>query len=74
MMPGDNPNDKFYPVNILRNWVYDLGSKEHQIKMEIVEEFARQGVNYWETKINKHTLEHIKKRYPDTWEEYIKKY
>jgi ankyrin repeat protein len=74
LMPGDNPNDKFYPVDILRNWIYDLSSKEYGIKMEIVKEFARQGVNYWDAKINKFTLEHIKKRYPDTWEEYIKKY
>lgn len=73
-LPGQNPNDKFYPVDILRDWVYDLDSKEHQIKMEIVEEFARQGVNYWETKIDNFTLGIIKKRYPDTWEEYIKKY
>jgi ankyrin repeat protein len=73
-MPGDNPNDKFYPVDILRDWIYDLGSKEYGIKMEIVKEFARQGINYWDAKINKFTLEHIKKRYPDTWEEYIKKY
>lgn len=73
-MPGDNPNDEFKPVDILRNWVYDLNSKEHKLKMEIVKEFARQGVNYWDTKIPKFTLEHIKKRYPDTWEEYIKKY
>lgn len=71
---GQNPNDKFYPVNILRDWVYDLDSKEYKVKMEIVKEFARQGVNYWDTKIPKFTLEHIKKRYPDTWEEYIKKY
>jgi hypothetical protein len=73
-MPGQNPNDKFYPVDILRNWVYDINSKEYKIKMEIVKEFARQGVNYWDTKIPKFTLEYIKKRYPDTWEEYIKKY
>ena len=74
-LPGQNPKDEFYPVNILRNWVYDLDSEKYKIKMEIVEEFARQGVNYWETKItNIRTLEHIKKRYPDTWEEYIKKY
>lgn len=70
----DDPNEKFYPVDILRNWIYPLGSKEHKIKMEIVEEFARQGVNYWATKINDSTLRIIKKRYPDTWEEYIKKY
>lgn len=73
-LPGQNPNDEFHLVDILRDWVYDLGSDKHQLKMKIVAEFARQGVNYWETKINKHTLEHIKKRYPDTWEEYIKKY
>lgn len=72
---NDDPNDKFYPVDILRDWVYDLDSEKYKIKMEIVEEFARQGVNYWETKItNIRTLEHIKRRYPDTWEEYIKKY
>lgn len=73
-MPGQNSNDQFYPVDILRDWVYDLNSQEYKIKMEIVKEFARQGVNYWDTKINKFTLEHIKKRYPDSWEEYIKKY
>jgi len=28
--------------------------------MEIVEEFARQGVNYWDTEIDKYTLEQIK--------------
>jgi hypothetical protein len=61
-------------VDILRNWVYDLDSDKYKIKMEIGAEFVRQGVNYWETKIPESTLEHIKKRYPDTWEEYIKKY
>ncbi|WP_242975054.1 hypothetical protein [Anaerovirgula multivorans] len=70
---GD-PYEEFFPVNILRTWVYDLDSERHKLKMEIVEEFARQGVNYWDTEINKSTLEGIKKRYPDTWEEYIKKY
>ncbi len=68
-------NDKkLYPVDTLRNWIYDLDSKRYKIKMEIVKEFARQGVNYWDTKIPKYTLKLIKKRYPDTWEEYIKKY
>ncbi len=70
----ENPYDEFFAVDILRRWVYDLDSEKHKIKMEIVDEFARQGVNYWDTEINKFTLERIKKRYPDTWEEYIKKY
>ncbi|NMM61296.1 ankyrin repeat domain-containing protein, partial [Clostridium sp. P21] len=39
-----------------------------------VKEFANQGVNYWNTKIPKNKLSQIKKLYPDTWEEYIKKY
>lgn len=42
--------------------------------MEIVDEFARQGIYYWATEIPKYTLEHIQKLYPDTWEEYIKRY
>jgi hypothetical protein len=73
-LPDQNPNDKFYPVDILRSWIYYLGSQEHKLKMEIVEEFARQGVDYWSTEIPEFTLEQIKEAYPDTWEEYIKKY
>jgi len=71
---NEDPNEKFFPVTILRNWIFDLGSNEHKIKMEIVEEFTRQGVNYWDAEIHKDILEQIKKLYPDTWEEYIKKY
>ncbi|WP_252225229.1 ankyrin repeat domain-containing protein [Clostridium sp. ZBS2] len=73
-MPSDNPNDKFYPVDILRYWTYKLDSEKYKIKMEIVYEFDRQGVNYYDSKINQYTLKDIKKTYPDTWEEYIKKY
>lgn len=71
---NEDPNEEFYPVDLLRDWVYKLDSEEYKMKMDIVEEFARQGVNYWDTKIYKDTLEHIKKLYPDTWEEYLKKY
>jgi hypothetical protein len=44
------------------------------MKMEIIEEFMRQGVNYWDTEIPERTLEQIKHIYPNTWEKYIKKY
>ena len=67
-------NDLRYPVNLLRNWVFDLDSKEYEMKMEIVKEFARQGVDYWKTTIPKSKLEQIKKLYSSNWEEYIKKY
>jgi len=71
---NEEPNEEFYPVGILRYWVFDLDSQEYKMKMEIVDEFARQGVDYWETPILESILEQIKKLYPKTWEEYIKKY
>lgn len=73
-LKNEDPNEKLYLVNLLRYWIFDLNSKEYKMKMAIVDEFTRQGVNYWETKIHPSILEQIKKRYPKTWEEYIKKY
>jgi len=35
-----------YPIELLKNWVYDIDSDEYKLKMEIVEEFSRQGVDY----------------------------
>jgi hypothetical protein len=71
---NSDPNEKFYPIDLLRYWIYPLDSDEYKIKMEIVEEFARQGVDYWSTEINTDQTSTIKKIYPDTWQEYIEKY
>lgn len=71
---GEDPDDKFYPVSILRNWVFELDSDEYRLKMDIVREFIRQGVDYWNAEVPSRTLEHIKKLYPDTWEDYVQKY
>ena len=68
------PKRDFQPVNLLRHWIYDIGSPEYKLKMAIVEEFKRQGVDYWKTEIPKNDLDAIKKSYPDTWQEYIKRY
>ena len=70
-LPGQNPYDTFYPVDLLRHWIFELDSEQYERKMAIVEEFARQGVDYWSTEIPPFTLEQIQKLYPDTWEEYI---
>jgi len=43
--PDEDTNVKFYPVNLLRDWNPSLNSRGYQIKMEIVKEFKRQGVN-----------------------------
>ncbi|WP_110956449.1 ankyrin repeat domain-containing protein [Massilibacillus massiliensis] len=71
---NEDPNEQFFPVDLLRDWIYDIGSPRYKMKMEIVEEFARQGVNYWDTKIPSDSLKHIKKRHPDNWQEFIKQY
>lgn len=74
LIPGDDPNIKFYPVDLLRDWTPELNSEGYKMKMEIVDEFARQGVNYWNTTIPKDVISQIKEIYPHDWEEYLKKY
>lgn len=70
-MVGDNKIDL---VQFLRIWVFDLDSKEYKMKLDIIKEFENQGADYDSTFIPRDVLEKIKKRYPDTWEEYIKVY
>ena len=62
------------PVAFLRKWMVELDSEEYRLKMEIVEACAKQGEDYWETEILQRELDSIKRRFPDTWEEYIKVY
>ncbi len=45
IMPGDDPNHKFYAVSLLRN-INPMNSEEIKMKNEIIEEFKRQGVKY----------------------------
>lgn len=71
---AEDPYDEFFPVVLLRYWILDINSECYQMKMEIVEEFTRQGVDYWSSEIPKRALDTIKKLYPDTWQDYIKKY
>lgn len=56
-----DPNNVNYPVDLLRNWMPKLDSEEYKLKMDIVEEFENQGINYWETEIPQELLEQIKK-------------
>lgn len=65
-----------YPVDLLLNWDFEIGSKSFNKKMMIVKEFQRQGVNYSERKknIDEGTLLRIKKVHPSDWEQYVKEY
>lgn len=71
-MPG--PQHRIEPVTLLRDWTPDLDSEGYRMKMDIVKEFARQGVDYWKTEIPEDVVKQMKERYPDTWQEYLKKY
>lgn len=63
------------PVTLLRDWwIYDIDSEKYNTKLLIIDEFARQDINYWQTPISVETMKKIKKLYPDTWQEYIKQY
>ena len=45
-LPADNPEDQFFPVDLLRDWNCKVGTEEYEWKIAIIEEFARQGVEY----------------------------
>jgi len=65
----------FSPVDDLRRWTPDdLESEGYQMKMAIVEEFKKNGYDYWATEVPQDIIDQYKKLYPDTWKDYIDKY
>lgn len=65
----------FSPVADLRRWTPDdLESEGYQMKMAIVEEFKKNGYDYWATEIPPDIIDQYQKLLPDTWEEYLEKY
>ena len=63
------------PVANLRRWTPDdLESEGYQMKMAIVEEFKKNGYDYWATEVPQDIIDQYKKLYPDTWKDYIDKY
>lgn len=72
---SDNKNLR-ETARLLLFMLYDLNSREHKLKMEIVKELKRQGIDYDEAKKNipDRIIKTIQQRYPATWQEYIEKY
>jgi hypothetical protein len=62
------------PVSLLRNFIFPLDTKEYQMKFDIINEFKKQGIDYYSEPIPNNILVRIKKEYPENWEEYIKVY
>lgn len=70
-------------ASLLLNLFFPLDSEEYRLKMEIVAELEKQGIDYWRYKdheiiskyVNHTVFDNVKARLkPDNWEEYLKKY
>lgn len=69
-----NSNGEKKPIDLLRNWIPTFDSNGYKMKMEIVDEFKNQGVDYWSTQIPKEIYTIFQKKYPEKWQEMINKY
>lgn len=58
---------KKYLTDELRYWRFEIGSKQHQKKMEIVKYLQQQGMDYWKTPIPEEYI-------PDESADYLKHY
>jgi ankyrin repeat protein len=69
-------NKPHYPVDLLLDMTYEIGSEKYHKKMLIVKEFERQGVDYKrrKEKISNLILRKIKKMHPTDWQDYLEKY
>ena len=59
---------------LLRGCEFELGSKEHIYKMKAVKFLKERGVDYYSTPIPNYVIEDAKRKYPDSWQEYLQKY
>ena len=74
VLEGDEKK-QIMPVSILKDWwIYPLDSEEFKIKLEIIKEFERQGVDYNSVEPASFALDTIKALYPDSWKDYLEKY
>lgn len=58
----------------LRKTVVDIHSEEYKHKYQIIELLKREGLFYENEPIPNYILNDIKKKYPDDWKEFVKKY
>jgi hypothetical protein len=63
-----------YMLQALRKCVFDLNSPEYKKKLEVIAFLKGKGLDYDKEPVPNYILENIKKKYPDSWPEYIKKY
>jgi hypothetical protein len=69
-----NDGEKIYLVDILREHLLPLDSKEYKLKMEIVEFLEQKGIYYRKVPIPDFVVKEAKDTYPKSWKEYLEKY
>ena len=67
-------NEKVYILEALKEKLFDLESEQYQQKLKVIEFLKTKGLDYDKEPIPLTTLEEIKNKYPDSWEDYIKRY
>lgn len=67
-------NQEVYILEALRTNVFDLDSKEYRQKLQVINFLRSRGLNYSQEPVPAYILRDIKMKYPNSWEEYVKKY
>jgi ankyrin repeat protein len=68
---GGKYSDVLY---VLRKLIFPLNSQEYREKMQVVDFLKSKGLDYRNSPISDGVYEWLQKRYPDTWQEYLKVY
>lgn len=63
-----------YILEALRNCVFEPESQVYMKKLEVIAFLKDKGLDYAKEPIPGYILDNIKKKYPNSWQEYIKKY
>ncbi len=66
--------DSIYILGTLRRKIIDMNTDEYQKKKQVITFLKSRGVDYSQEPVPAYILRDIKKEYPDSWEEYVKKY
>ncbi len=65
---------EYYLWDELRFQLWPLESDEYKRKMQVVEFLKKKGIDYREVPIPEYAVKEAKKKYPDSWQEYLQKY
>jgi uncharacterized protein len=71
---GAPRHDTTYICQRLRQNIFDLNSLRYKQKMLVVAFLKKHGYDYFNTPIPDYIVDEIKRRYPNSWGEFLEKY